>query len=419
MVVTIQDRRVTDIPMELETMLQVEPCCFACHTKGTGPLTMCPRCNLPLYCSEDCMKHDYERHREEENCVGFERALQNLAEKEAIIRAHSTNLLEKAVERFGDDAFLGRETLNADIMDLLAGRFLDFQCTYDYLVSLSSVHNPQLMAVRRNGQEGLNQVLVMNEKVLDYYVELRRLTHRSWADNMISTLLLQLHRDDDAIAFVQHCLECHAAGPENRDGNIINSRKGEWPIPIQENCRMVDLTPRLWDFFNEAHHDDEHLVKFLLVPLAVKLRQLYVEGNRLALSILFQHSTAGQGLPEDVGKCIASFLCGEHGQSVFIEQRDHALRLMDCIDVHYPLILQGILDPSLLQPDGSGEVGEDDVFDVRLFFQRYECSPPVLNTLKTLIWERYWLAHYKVLGWGILGSACWKYVGQAHPCVTK
>ena len=76
MVVTIEDRRVTTIPIELELDLHLEPyCCVRNTTTPDESLSKkwCAGCKLVSYSSRDCQKQDWKRHKKEDECVDIEK----------------------------------------------------------------------------------------------------------------------------------------------------------------------------------------------------------------------------------------------------------------------------------------------------------------------------------------------------------
>lgn len=74
MFISISDRRVTDIPVELESKLCLEPYCHTCNANAVTSsekqksLKRCSSCKLVYYCSRDCQQLDWRRHKSEDEC---------------------------------------------------------------------------------------------------------------------------------------------------------------------------------------------------------------------------------------------------------------------------------------------------------------------------------------------------------------
>jgi len=89
-----------------------------------------------------------------------------------------------------------------------------------------------------------------------------------------------------------------------------------------------------------------------------------------------------------------SFLTGgDEGAAFYRAQLNHANELMDILDSKYQHILPAVLDPSRLPTvEEDAEVVVTDTsqsFDVREFLERYGDGSPMVDTLTSMLTERY------------------------------
>lgn len=88
------------------------------------------------------------------------------------------------------------------------------------------------------------------EEVLTDAIDMKRLTHLSLRDKIdrcIAEVLVKLHRYDDALAFIRHWLDWHDRRSHPHLAglrSILDSRKGEWSYPCEDNCRLLSRIQR-------------------------------------------------------------------------------------------------------------------------------------------------------------------------------
>lgn len=196
-----------------------------------------------------------------------------------------------------------------------------------------------------------HQSLSMWEEVLEIGVEAKRLTHASMCDLMdqdLPYLLLKLHRDDDAIGYIRYWMEWRPSGIgiQLEDPLVLLSKKGEWPLPCEPDCRLLDSTDEMrhcHEILPLREGDVEFPVSFCMVTLVIKLRHITVYRNVTARANAFLN--ADTGLPADLAVSTTSFLSGDDdAAAVYATQLDHANALMDFLDEEFPNILPAVLD---------------------------------------------------------------------------
>jgi hypothetical protein len=395
--ISLADRRVTDIPAELESKLCLEPFCNTCNAAQSSEnenqkrLKKCSSCKLVFYCSRDCQQLDWRRHKIEDGCPRMKKLRRRMDRATDDIREHRLHLIAHYIATYGDEVFGGRNLaaiLDDDIFELLAGRFYgdDYTAEYmDALVELSSrVH---LAAVRR-------RTVWCWEEDLALGVEVNRLTHISFpdmtSDGTVPSLLIKLHRDDDAVSFILYWLAWRSGGagvgpPDLRDPSILNSRKNEWPFACQKDCRLVDIMDRI-EHFHSVDQDDEIPIEFLSGLLTIKMRHITVHRSRVLLANqAFLDTKLSDFLLPETRSIVLSFLTGgEKARETYEEQLDQANRLMDHIDNIDPnILLAFLLGPELL----ASQV--DSYEDIKLFHESFAGEDePVMKTLTSVLSER-------------------------------
>jgi hypothetical protein len=61
-------------------------------------------------------------------------------------------------------------------------------------------------------------------------------------------VLLNLRRDEDAIAFIRYWFKWRPPGPgQLRDPLALLSKRGESPFPVERDCDLLDITDELRD----------------------------------------------------------------------------------------------------------------------------------------------------------------------------
>jgi hypothetical protein len=420
MVVTIEDRRVTSIPAELECELKVDPFCVTCKNKGSDSLSVCSRCKLVKYCCRECQKRDFARHKKEDDCVGIGNLKQNLEALEDMIQNNGCLLMQEMMINFdGDeDTWLGRgepslmemmglmstgligpdggpttahmpgADYSRNIMDVIAGRFGALQGTGQYMQCMMALNN-KIITLAHN-----HNSLEAYEEVLKLAVETKRLTHAVYpdvADRELPKLLMKLHRDDDAIGYILHWIQWRSHGPRNlHDPLVLLSSKGEWPFPCEKDCRLLDITQEIRDCHFPEGDDMAFPAPYALVALIVKVRLICVHDILVSKARAFLRTELD--LPQDVKTAIVSFVTGgDEATALNEELLRQANQLMDYIDESYPAILKGTLDTSLLPAPAPGKDGVDDdqAFDVRGFMGTFADGLPIVLKFRDMLRERY------------------------------
>lgn len=387
MVVTVADRSVTQIPVELESPLQLEPCCHTCKATDK-PLRTCSSCKLMSYCSKQCQASDWERHKTEDDCVAIKKARRLLEKSEAQIRANSHIVALEAIDKFGvEGAFLGRPIPGFDqkddrIMDLLAGRFYDFDMTSEYCDLYGDLYALVVPIAKRYNTRTLW------EATLEIAVEMNRLSFMSRSDRMehdILCVLLKLHRDDDAMSYLYYWMERQSLAPDIPvDTNLVNSIKGEWPYPVCNGIRLTDTIGKLKECDTGGRVPLP--VGLLMIPLAIKLRHVSIFRSLVVTGEVFRQTDAAETLPAELKSHIVSFLTGgETGAAATIneQQLDHVDKLMEYIDKMSPDSLPSIVDPRCLPSDE--EKDKTLWFDMKSVLEEHDGSAPVMETLVEII----------------------------------
>jgi MYND finger len=187
--ITIVDYCVTSIPEELESNLRLQPFCAACEKSGSR-LRKCSGCELVYYCSTECQRNDWPRHKHDDKCISIKkmrRAVQKAATK---IRSNRLKIIA---------GFYGR--YETDVFELVAGRFLGDPLTLEYMVARMTLYAAVTKATEHQ------QTICLWEEVLTDAIDVKRLTHLylpDMVDHYIPDLLVKLHPDDDAVTFIRH-----------------------------------------------------------------------------------------------------------------------------------------------------------------------------------------------------------------------
>ena len=210
--VTIQDRRVTWIPAELEPQLQLDSCCATCKTTTSKPLLRkCSSCKLVFYCGRDCQAQDWERHKTQEDCSVVKKQRNRLERAQAEVESSALLLMRHfAIHYEEEDHFLGKymsdETFGSiiggqgslnleeediedrhevfNMIDLVAGRFGDGHepITTKVLHCMGLLFDKvQETAVRLGTRSSW-------EHALELAVEMKRLSHESFPDFIDETI---------------------------------------------------------------------------------------------------------------------------------------------------------------------------------------------------------------------------------------
>lgn len=419
MVVTIKERRAL-IPAELECSLKVEPFCVACD-KTSDALSVCSRCKLVKYCCRACQKQDYARHKKEDDCAGIGDLRKNLEELERMIQNNGCMLMQEVIMKFGDeeDTWLGRgepslmemtglmstgpigpdggpananppgADSSRNIMDVIAGRFGALQGTSQYIQCMMALNQKVIDVAHRHC------ALDSFEEVLEIAVEVKRLTHAAYpdiSDRELPKLLMKVHRDDDAIAFIRYWIQWRSRGPGNlHDPLVLVSGKGEWPFPCGEkDSRFLNITQQLRNCQFPPGDEMTMPAPYCLVALTIKVRLICV--YRILVSKADAFLEIELALPQDVKTAVVSFLTGgDEAAALYEELLGQINGLMDYIDETYPYILLGTLYPSVLPPPAPGKDGVDDdqAFDVRGFLATFGDGVPLNVAFIDILKERY------------------------------
>lgn len=211
---------------------------------------------------------------------------------------------------------------------------------------------------------------------------MKRLSHESFPDFMdktIPNILLKLHRDDDAIGYIQYWMNWRPLAYV--DEVVIWASKGDWPFPCEQDCCFLDLT----DDMRNCQFEDERIwffVSFAVIHLVIKLRYVTVYHNLSLRTEAFLGSSCGQALPTDIGAAITYFLTGgQSAEVLYGNQLEHITHLLDFIDDEFPGCLPAILDPSLLP--------RNDLFNVREFIEKHGDGTLIIDTLEEILREWY------------------------------
>jgi hypothetical protein len=155
--ISLADRRVTDIPVELESKLCLVPnscnTCNAAQNEKQKRLKKCSGCKLVFYCSRDCQQLDLRRHKSEDECPAIKNIRQRIDRAADDIRAHRENLIHHYYATYGEEVFGGRnlvDILDDDIFELLTGRFNDDGYTTEYMNTLFDLRSKVSRAATRH-----------------------------------------------------------------------------------------------------------------------------------------------------------------------------------------------------------------------------------------------------------------------------
>lgn len=422
-VVTIRDRSITFIPVELESSFQFEPFCVACKATDK-PLLTCSSCKLVSFCSKECQAADWVRHKKEEHCGAIRKVRRRLEQAEETIRRNSSMLATEAIGLFGEDAFLDRPVQDVhqigpdEIFDLIAGRFMYFSLTQHYMQHLVKLYEETLHVASSHDTR------IMWERVLELTTEIKRITHVSAHDfdQDIPLTLLRLHRNDDANSYMYFWMGWQAHREETGiellgNPQVVQSIKGEWPYLCGDGARMVDLSEYIAKYNVRGRKCP---VQIVMIALAIKLRYVCVYRKLAEGADAFRSSQAGQTLPPDVTSNVASFLNGGKLRARnFGYQWDDVNKLLNYIDDEYPHVLPSVLDTNLLpQAEGAVSIENENFhvtdlfetdgqsFHLRRFLETWERSPPVLAMLTDILKLRY---GYSERGLSVENEDEWSY----------
>lgn len=421
MVVMIEDRRVTSFPAELDSMLHVGNYCICCK-KTCNQVSSCSRCKVVSYCSRECQKLDFSRHKKEDDCVGIGEIRSNLELMEQMLEANSCLLMQEVMMTFGheEDTWLGRgepsfmemmglmtrglvsntgdplqvPDTTRPTMDVIAGRFFRLQGTTEYMNALTALNQKVTTVCHRHN------TLEAYEEILKIAVEMKRLTHAvhpDMCDREIPKVLFKLHRDDDAIAFIKYWIQWRTKGEGNlRDPLVLLSKKGEWPFPVEEGARFDDIVDEIRGCrfppgaLDSCGEELSFHAPFAVTALFIKGRHICV--HRILASKADAFLETERVLPPEIKTRIVSFVTGgDEGVALYEEMMRQATRLMDYIDEAYPHILFGTIFPEELPAPRPGHDGIDDdqAFDIRGFLNTFADSVPAAHTVLDIINERF------------------------------
>ena len=312
MSVTIQDRRVTWIPAELEPQLQLESCCATCKTTmSKATLRKCSSCKLVFYCGRDCQAQDWQRHKTQEDCSVVKKLRRRLGRANEKVESSALVLMRHFSIQYGEeDDFLGkymsdetfgriirgrgsfnvheddREEMHEvfNMIDLVAGRFGDDNepITTEVIRSMRLLFEKVVETAERLGTRSLWEL------ALEIAVELKRISHVALPDlidETIPSILLKLHRDDDAIGYIKYWMNWRPQAVIDYD--VIWASKGDWPFPCAKDCRFLDLS----DDMRNCYFEDERLWFLCLIccyslghqdPLRLRVSQFVISRRGLS-----------------------------------------------------------------------------------------------------------------------------------------
>lgn len=111
------------------------------------------------------------------------------------------------------------------VMDVIAGRFLRLQRTKEYMDCIILLNQKITILAHEH------QLMTAFEEILSQSVEIKRQTHAAHPDTRdrdLPKVLLNLHRDDDSIAFIRYWFKWGPRGPgQLRDPLVLLSKRGE------------------------------------------------------------------------------------------------------------------------------------------------------------------------------------------------
>jgi hypothetical protein len=173
-----------------DTNLREDPYCFACklfHGRFVlSNLKRCSRCKVAWYCSADCQKKHFKHHRE--SCTVIAQEIRYVEEEAVPLRTY--------IDPFDEEG----EPEN--IFETRVGDFGLIEEAADYLTTRHELADSYWHAAYDS------EIKEVWEMALFHYLELLRLDDLVGFETTyrVPFILLYLNRDDDAYAFIRHCI---------------------------------------------------------------------------------------------------------------------------------------------------------------------------------------------------------------------
>jgi MYND finger len=270
--------------------------CNACKKKAeqTSLLQICSRCQIVHYCSKDCQKKDFPKHK---SCCKLIKQMTLSTDKEAEqLKTIHTNLLGN---------FLGLNRARFQLANVIYG--------------LACEANPP--------QQIYWEVVIGHYQEMMCLCRLDDLGHRF----KLPFLLLEANRDDDAACFISYWLREEEEN-ENYENIHSNSSEGDWIYPREKDARFSQviiptLSPNL---------------AILVAAATIKMRLVAMEMSHVQAMQAYTSTEFGIKV-DPVQHVVEAMLMGSDTR--LQGQLDH---LLDIIHQNNSIILPDLLNPEPL-----------------------------------------------------------------------
>lgn len=295
--------------------------CKNCASRQGEPdvtLRRCSRCKVVRYCSVDCQREDFKKHRED--CKSILQLTTQLRQQANELRSYRGSFgLGEPHDAFEEDV----------------GHFYDIMETRDYCRTRVKLSNTLHFIAH------WYEVAPLIEITLAHRLELLRLSE---SDNLgirsfVAYNLLALNRDDDCYDFIKYW----AIKDGSSDSDLHrNSTPGQWLYPRGGNKHedIFDVCDLSEQFFK---------LEFLAALLIIKLRILAAHKARIETFDHFAKTSFGKALGEITVHVRNAIVGGADVEGRYQQQEDIVSRYWGIMQRNNKTLLPSIINPGPLK----------------------------------------------------------------------